>query len=244
MNDIPALVRFRAFAHLEEAEFAALLPLVSEPKSYKMNAVLQREGDRSSAVYLLLQGWTASSMTVPDGQRQLLKVHMPGDLIGLPGLPVTAVPDTVYALTDIVACRIKLDELGRLFAGQPRLAALLFLISQEERLMLMDRLASIGRLSVAGRLAVMILQLHARMTRHDPEIRDTLRWPLTQADFADLIGATTVHTNRTIMQLRQDGILRWDRNEAEILDRAALRRIAGLPERKTAPNQSWLPPSI
>ena len=236
-----SLVRFRAFGNLSRSELDGMMSMLTERKQLNKGGLLQQEGERASRICLLLQGWTASSVIVPDGQRQILKVHLPGDLIGLPGLSVVEVPDTVIALTNIEFGRIDLTALGELFRSNPRVAALLFLISQEERLMLMDRLALVGRRDTAGSLAGMFVQLHARMLRHDPGLGNTLHLPLTQADLADMVGATTVHVNRILMDFRERRILTWTRRKAVVHDLAALRRIAGLPERITARDHSWIP---
>lgn len=236
-----SLVRFRAFGELSKAELGNMMGMLADRKQLKKGELLQQEGERASRICLLLQGWTASSTMVSDGQRQIVKVHLAGDLIGLPGLSVTEVPDTVVALTDIEYGRIDLNTLGELFSSNPHVAALLFLISQEERLMLMDRLTLVGRRDTAGGLAGMFVQLHARMLRQDPCLGDTLRLPLTQADLADMVGATTVHINRTLTDFREKRILTWSRGRAVIHDLDALRRIAGLPERVTTRAHSWMP---
>lgn len=241
LNDHSALVRFAAHSQLSESELAAMMPMVAQPRSLPKGAFLQEEGCKASGIYLLLQGWTASSTLLPDGKRQILKVHLAGDLIGLPGLPVTQAPDSIVALTDIVYGQIDLNALGALFSAHPRVAALLFLISQEERLMLMDRLALVGRRDAAGRVAGMVLQLHARLLRQDAVADDAFECPLYQSDLADMVGITSIHLSRTLRDLRRAGILTWSKQKLTLHDKPALRRLAGLPERVIARNQAWLP---
>ena len=242
LNQHAALVRFRAYANLGRFELGAMMPMVAEQKTpFKKGAILQAEGGPSPGIHLLLEGWTASSMMMPEGRRRILKVHLPGDLIGLPGLSVAEAPDTVVALTNGTLARIDLKALGALFRDHPRVAALLFLISQEERLMLMDRLALVGQRKTVGRLAGLLLQLHARMLRHDPGIGDVLDVPLTQADLGDMVGVTTVHVNRALITLRKAGLVSWTRGRATLHDRDGLRALSGLPDRTIARNLSWLP---
>ena len=241
LNAHAALVRFQAFAQLSQAELSAMMPMVRNLLHLRKGAFLQEEGRPSSSVYLLLEGWTASSVMMADGKRHLLKVHMPGDLIGLPGLSVTKAPDSVVALTDVSYGQIDLNAFGSIFRDYPRVAALLFLISQEERLMLMDRLAIVGQRETPGRVAGMILQLHARLVRQDPTIGDTFHVPLTQADLGDMVGATSVHVSRTLTDLRKRGIMDWSRQQVVIYDEPALRAISGLPKRLAARDWAWLP---
>lgn len=241
MSNIPALVRFDSYATLKPTDLQALMPLIGRPQRISRGSYLSKQGDPAGSMYLLLEGWTASEMFLPDGSRQMLKVHLAGDMIGLPGLPLETVPDSVVALTDITVSPINAEALGGLFIENPRVAALLFLISQEERFLLMDRLTTVGRVASVGRLAGFLLQLHARMLRADPSIGATLQTPLNQQDFADLIGTTPAHCNRIIMLLRKRKLVSWTRQAITILDQPTLRALSGLPDRPLRRDQSWLP---
>ena len=238
-----AVVRMAAFADLSPADLAALIPMAGHKRALKRGEQLLREGDDSRSLYLLLDGWTASSMTVADGARQLLRVQLPGDVIGLPSLSVTRVPDTVTALTSATVSKIPLPALGQLFTESPRLAALLFLVSQHERVMLMDRLTALGRISAPGRLAGLLLQINERLAWQDPEHGDTIALPLTQEHLADLIGTSHVHLSRIMAELRRTGVITYTRRSVTLLEKEHLRHLAGLPKRVTNTKQHWLPES-
>ena len=243
MQGIDSLTRFDAYATLLPREIEALMPLVQEQCSFKKGALLQQQGDRSVTLYLLLQGWTASTMAVASGERQMLKVHMCGDLIGLPSLPISEAADSVIALTDVAACVVSLHAIGQLFEDSPRLAALLFLISQEERLLLMDRLTTVGRVEADGRLACFLLQTADRLRRLDPNVTDVLNIPLTQKDYSDLVGINEAHLSRVIRRWREEGLIKWQRNQITILNEGRLRDLAAIPRRRLVKEQSWLPVS-
>jgi len=241
VSDQWATTRFSAFSKLSDARLAELKDLVGPIRQIGKNEIIRHEGERSQVMYLLCSGWTASSMAVAGGARQMIKVHMPGDLLGLPSLALDAAADTLSALTPVTLLTVEPRALGRLFATSPHLSALLFLISQEERVMLMDRLASLGRTDATARLTALVLQLHARVLRNNPEAGATFQVPLTQENLADLTGLTEVHVNRTIKKLRASKAVRWSRQWITIVDEAALRQMAGLPERRLAMDLSWLP---
>jgi len=241
VSDDWATTRFSAFAQLSDVRLAELKELVGPIRHFAKGEVIRDEGDAAQAMYLLCSGWTASSMVVAGGARQIIKVHMPGDLLGLPSLALERAADTLSALTSVTLLTVEPRALGRLFEVSPHLTALLFLISQEERVMLMDRLASLGRTDATARLTALVLQLHARVLRNNPQAGATFEVPLTQENLADLTGLTEVHVNRTIKKLRASKVLRWSRRWITIVDEAALRELAGLPERKLATDLSWIP---
>lgn len=51
--------------------------------------------------------------------------------------------------------------------------------------------------------------------------------PLTQEQLADALGLTSVHVNRTIRELRDDGLLVTGSRTMALPDVAGLRRVAG-----------------
>ncbi len=134
-----------------------------------------------------------------------------------------------------------MNSLGRLFEAAPRLGALLFLVSQEERVALMDRLASLGRSSALERLATLLLQIRDRVRRNDPAAPETFELPLKQTDLADLTGVTPAHLNRMLQELSEKDIAHWHRRTIEIIDLDTLRDLSGLPPRTISRDQSWLP---
>ncbi len=241
MEDSWATARFTAFSDLALEELSSLKGMAGETRRLAQGEVLRHEGDASRLMYFLLSGWTASSVAVAGGARLIVKVHMPGDLLGLPSLSLATACDTIHALTPAVVSPVDPHAIGQIFSKSPRLAALLFLISQEERVRLMDRLASIGRTDAIGRVAELILQLHARVKRNDPDSGDSFFAPLTQLDIADLTGLSKIHANRTIQQLRRDNIVKWTRRSVTILDVDRLRELAQLMPRRLASDLSWIP---
>lgn len=237
-----AVSRFLAFGPLEERDYLDLASLAGHTRWLKRGEHIYMEGDQP-LLALLLRGWTASSITFEDGTRQVIKVQLPGDMLGVPNLALRTNADSVTALTDVQIGLMSPHALGRLFERNPRLGALLFLISQEERVRGMDRLASLGATQALSRVAALLRELLARLQRTDPAITDTIEIPLLQSDVASLIGITPVHLNRTIQRLRAERVLRWRRSVVTILDHARLAELGALPTREIAPEPAWLPRS-
>ena len=231
MDERAATVRFAGFGGLGASEIHSLKALASPPRVFRKGHILRHEGDADPKLYFLLGGWSASSIDVPTGGRQVIKINMPGDMLGVPGMALTEAPDTLTALTPVSVSVIEPRAMGRLFRTNPHIAELLFLISQEERVALMDRLVSIGRTSAINRIAAVVSQLYERLRLADPSITDKFELPLTQSDLADMTGLTVVHVNRTIQKLRQGRILTWVNQAVHILNVNALKELAALPIR-------------
>jgi CRP/FNR family transcriptional regulator len=235
------VARLTAFGDLDEADYNVLTKMGGGIRKFATHELLQREGSDFHRIWLLLTGFTASSVNRANGRRRLLRIHMSGDLVGLPSLALITAASSIVALSPVVAIPIKLSVLTEVFESYPRLAAIMFLVSQEERVALMDRLASVGGLSIVERVANLLLHVHARILCSDPQAGNDFYLPLTQGDVADLVGCTPVHANRAIQQLRSTGLVSWNRQDVELLDRPALVKLAGYIPRIVDREPSWLP---
>ncbi|WP_454886805.1 Crp/Fnr family transcriptional regulator [Sphingomonas oryzagri] len=222
-------------------EKAALAELAGEPVFIHRNQVIRHEGDASPSLYVLIKGWVGSSIRLGHGNRQFLKVHMAGDVLGAPSLPLTHAADTLVALTDARVGSVDLNKLGAIFARFPRLGVLFFLAAQEERIVLMDRLVSVGRLNAHQRLAVLLIHLHERLVAVDPKAGPEFELPLSQEQIGDIVSLTAVSVNRALRNLQTDGYIRRNGKVIEMADIGALRNLASLPARRIRRNPPWLP---
>lgn len=202
---------------------------------------IRREGDRVQSVYMLLDGWALSSITLADGRRQIVKAHLPGDILGSPSIALAAAAETLTALTQVRIRSVSLAAFGSIFERLPHLAALMFLSAQQERVILMDRLCSVARTSAESRLAALILHLRDRLALLQPDLNARFEHPLTQEQLGDILGLTSVHVNRVFRVLEGKRLIRRDGYAIELLDIAALRRLSGVPARTLAQDLSWLP---
>jgi CRP-like cAMP-binding protein len=220
--------RLNSYGIAAEADFENFRRLAGPRRRYGKNHVLRLQGSPDPQIYMLMSGWLACSVILPGGSRQIVKIHMPGDLVGMPSLGCAAACETIETLSKVEVGVVKAAAIGRVFCDHPRLAAMLFLAAQEERVLLMDRLASIGRTSAANRVASLIIHLHSRARHGDPGITDAFPAPLTQQDIGDATGLTAIHINRTLKELRLSGIATWRRGIVRVGDETGLRQIAGI----------------
>lgn len=242
-DGMPATARLSAFGSLEGTELADLSQLAGAERRLERGETLWREGERLPGLFILVDGWMASTTSVGANRQLTVKVHLPGDVLGLPSLAFEAAAETTIALTSVVLRPLALHSFGRLFEAQPRIAAMMFLVSQQERMNLTDRLVSTAVGNVKTRLAALIVQLCERVERSYPNTGDAFHLPLTRPNVADMIGVTVARLTDALKQLRTDDVLGWSRGLLTIIDRAALVETANLPSRQLAQDALWLPTS-
>jgi CRP-like cAMP-binding protein len=233
--------RLESLVSLSPGEHRALERLEDRQRNFRRGAVLQRENDRSSELYVLKKGMMMSSVLLDDGSRQILRFLFPGDMMGESALIYGEAAETLSAVTDCVVCPFERPAFATLIAEHPRLAALIMVYAQVERVSLTDRLASLGRTSAKARVAALLLELRNRMRGLDKDLGATFTLGLTQEEIADATGLTAVHVNRMLRQLEDERLIARENGRVTILDEARLIRAANFVDRTQGLDLGWLP---
>ena len=156
-----------------------------------------RQGERTGPEkqLIIVSGWACELRILPDGRRQIFSFLLPGDAIEAHGAGSVGACGVV-ALTRLEVvnrgAQLTVDSAGRDAALQ-----------REQRLY--DHLMRMGRLSAKERVIHLLLELHERLERVGLVHGETFKIPLTQEVFADALGLSVVHINRTLKGLRKEG---------------------------------------
>lgn len=235
------LHRFNALAELTRDEVRDLQALGEPPVRCRRGETIRTEGQPADGIHLLYEGWVSSSVVLRSGKRLIQKLHLPGDMLGTPSMVLPAAADTLTAVTGATTSFVPNATLQELFARRPRIAAMLFMAAQLERLTLMDALASTGRASATESMARFLLDLHHRLGMLGAVEQDCFDLPATQEMVGDLLGLTPVHVNRTLRGMVKQGLIEMKGRKVRLVDLAALRSLSPLPVRKPLFEPSWLP---
>lgn len=222
-------------------EQRALERLEERERHLRRGAILQRENDRVSEIFVLRKGMMMSSVLLDDGSRQILRFHFAGDMIAVSSLVYREAPETITALSDCVACPFERTAFSALITEHPRIAALVMVYNQIERAALTDRLAALGRTSAKARVAAILLEMRNRMRMLDKTIEASFTLGLTQEEIGDATGLTAVHVNRMLRQLEDERMIRREAGRVSFTDEQALARAANFVDRYAGLDLGWLP---
>ncbi|MDO7841662.1 Crp/Fnr family transcriptional regulator [Sphingomonas immobilis] len=228
---------------LTETEHRALARLEERERHFRRGATLQRENDRTGELFVLRKGVVMSSVLLDDGSRQILRFHFPGDLLAVSSLIYNEAPETITALSDCTVCPFERPTFSALMIEHPRIAALVLVYNQIERVALTDRLAALGRTSAKARVAAVLIEMRNRMRMLDKRIGDSFVLGLTQEEIGDATGLTAVHVNRMLRQLEDEGMIAREAGRMRLLNEPALARAANFVDRYKGLDLSWLPAS-
>jgi CRP/FNR family transcriptional regulator len=204
---------------------------------------LIRSEEPQSELGILLKGWACRYRLLPDGRRQILDVHLPGDLIGLDGFLMTSSQDFVVTLTEVTFGSIDHDRFQRLIAS-PDIALQILSMLAAERRRLDGHLATVGQMAADEKIAALLLEFYVRL-RHRQIIRGkSFHFPLTQQQLGDFLGMTVVHVNRVLKRLRDSGIVNVKHRVVVIHDMARLADLAsGRPRTMPLPHIAGAAPT-
>jgi CRP-like cAMP-binding protein len=218
--------RLTEFGLLEPSDLAVVSKWTARKRQLPRNREIRRAGAEVKCVYFLLDGWVMSSVLLRSGRRQIVKVHLPGDMLGFPSLALETAGETLETITDATFCPIETGDLGDLFRHHPALATGLFLSSQKERVALMQELSWVGATSAIERLSAFLLDLHDRLAAAGLVEDQAFHLPLTQEQIGDVLGLTSVHVNRTLRVVVSKGLIERRGRQLKVLDPGGLRQLA------------------
>ena len=75
--------KLEASVDLSDDEKEAILGLPMTVKTVGADQDLARDGERPSECCLVLEGFTCRYKLLPDGKRQIMAIHIPGDFVDL-----------------------------------------------------------------------------------------------------------------------------------------------------------------
>ncbi len=225
---VHALTRkLSGFFEASEETGRDLVRLCSDVRSFAPKEPIAENAQAYGGIYLIRNGWALRSRILEDGSRQIVNVAMPGDLLCLNAMIHENSDFDIVAKTDVEAFHIRPERLRAVLGRDPSLAAALFWVSTHEESMLAERIVSLGRRSVRARTAHVLCEIVSRIEIVNGRMGDELLIPLTQEDFADILGTSLVHTNKTLRALDRDGIIQFRQGLLRITDRRRLERTAG-----------------
>lgn len=201
----PLVRMLTSYAPLNEREIALVESGQGDLQKHPAGAEIRPE-DTSRRVVTVTAGWAAQSALLEDGRRQIVALALPGELIDLArgrrlGLAVTAM--TPLRTRDATDLALALEGAhGALALGWRCLR-------EAAELRLVRHIVRLGRLSAYDRTIDLLVGLHERQRRAGMADVQSMSLPLTQEALADHLGLSIVHVNRTLQQLRRDGLITY-----------------------------------
>ncbi len=195
--------QFEQLTDLTDTEVNLLMTLENNERGFRVGEELLRTGKYSNYFYTLKSGLACAIKTLADGQRQVLDIFIPGQIIGLQEIGLKNSFTEFRALTNIKAHSFPKQSLTNIFEKSPKLTKVFFSIMAREQAMLIERIVNIGRRNAPERLAHFIVEMKMRLS----SCACDFHLPINQSLIGDALGISSVHVSRTLKYLRDSGLI-------------------------------------
>lgn len=222
-EDNSCIIRhFSHYCSLTDEEKQLLNVLEQSPTPIKAGSLLWEGGAPAEEFCTLKSGWALSFRHLENGDRQILEVFLPGDIIGLREFAFSKRLDSVCMISDGVICHFPHRRILDIFRQSLTLTSVLFAISSRQQALLTERLVNLARRSAKQKMAHFLHEMYSRLRQTNHEISGHFRLPLSQEQLADIMGLSPVHVSRTFSALSEEGLVFRDRHHITIPDLDAL----------------------
>ncbi|MGB3244626.1 MAG: Crp/Fnr family transcriptional regulator [Sulfitobacter sp.] len=229
------------YVELADTDKEKLATLEKSERTFEAATEVYQGGDRSTNFFVVKHGWAFSYTDLPDGRRQIVNIHHPGDIVGFPDIALKHMTTTLRTAEDVCLCPFPKSALDVILRESPRLSALLLSIALRDQVVFIDLLRAMGRMSARERISYMLLDLIARLRITNKTMTDTIRLPLNQSQIADYLGLTNVYISKTFIMMENDGLIRRQDHHLQILKEDELVDLTDFTDRYADMDTSWFP---
>ncbi|UZK69633.1 Crp/Fnr family transcriptional regulator [Sphingomonas sp. S1-29] len=220
----PMVRKLELWANFTDVEREALLALPYVLQSLAPNQAIINEGDRATHSCLLRSGFAYRQKIVRTGARQILAVHMAGDMVDLQNSLLRIADHGVLALTPAEVAFIPREAVLDLAFKHRTIGEALWFDTLVDGSLFRERIVGIGRRDGATRIAHLLCEFGLRLevaglgSHHEYEL------PMTQEELGDCLGLTPVHVNRMLRILSDEALIERKQRAVRIVDWAGLVR--------------------
>ena len=213
-------------APIPDKVIAAILQVPYVAKQLYLGSLFVREGAPADKCGILTAGLIVCQKTNRDGDRQILSIKIPGDILGLQSLYLDKSDHNIQALTRSEIAIVPSELLKAISDEFVVVRHAIIRIMLTEASMLRELILNIGRRDARARLAHFLCEFAVRTGGTDKINNRSFELPLTQEQLGDALGLTAVHINRMLQLLTRDGLIARDAKSIRFVDWDRLQDVA------------------
>ncbi len=226
IQDSPFARKLAAFVRLAPNDLEVMSDLYRRRRKFAVGVDMIHQGQADQKAYVLASGWACSYKLLPTGTRQIVDFQIPGDFLGLRSVLFRTSDHNVEPITPVQASEVTQRDLLAAFAETPRLATAVLWAASRDEAMVVEHLVDLGRRSATERMAHFLLELGGRLRLVGLADKSGFACPLSQYLLADALGLSAVHVNRVLRELREEGLLTFQKGRVVFDDYDALVEFA------------------
>lgn len=190
------------------------------PRRLARQQYLFRAGETCAGLYLLQQGSVKVSTLSSNGDEQIVRFYLPGELIGLEALGESRHSSSAVALEESRVQVLPLPALHTLYERSPGLYRRLLELVSRRITELQEHMLMLGRKTAAERLAAFLTDLTSRA--HTPELTLTM----SRDAIGSYLGITLETVSRLLHKFEKERLISLHGRHISLIQPARLRQLA------------------
>lgn len=196
---------------------------ITTKRTYKKRSHIFMEGEPREAVFFIKSGVIKAYKVDTEGNEQVISFLQKNDMFPHVGFFDNApYPATTEVIQDAELLVIRIEDFDELLISYPQIAVKVMKIMGKRMLQLQQRVQELISGDVFHRVIRALLRLAAEYGE-EREDGIFIYMPVTNQDFANMVGTSRETINRTLNQLKKEHLLDINRQGILIYDLEALR---------------------
>jgi CRP-like cAMP-binding protein len=221
----PMVRKLQQYRPLDDSDQEALRALPYRLITLRPHEYIVREGDRPRNSCLMVSGFSFRHKVAGNGGRQIFSIHMQGDLADLQNSLLGIADHNLQALTRVEAAMIPVEAIQDIAFTRPAVGRAMWYETLVDASIFREWTLNVGRRDARTRTAHLLCEFALRFEAAGLGERCNYELPMTQEQLADALGITSVHTNRTLMGLGEDGLIERHQRSVRIVDWPRLMKV-------------------
>jgi CRP-like cAMP-binding protein len=219
------LRKLQQWYRLDDQDREAMLALPFRAIKFRPQEYIVREGDTPENSCLLLSGFAVRHKVAGNGGRQIFSIHMKGDLADLQNSLLGKADHNLQALGHADVAMIPVRAIQEIAFARPAVGRAMWYETLVDASIFREWTLNVGRRDARTRIAHMLCEFAIRLEAAGLGEKCGYELPMNQEQLADALGLTSVHTNRTLMTLGDEGFITRTNRSVRIEDWTKLATI-------------------
>jgi CRP-like cAMP-binding protein len=203
----PLLKKLGYGVALDAAEQRAVLDLPHKAKTLPRHNYIVRERERTRHCCVLLSGFAIRHKIVAGGARQIVAIHMAGDVVDLQNALLGVADHSVQTITPSDVAFIPREAIASIALAYANVGMAMWLDTLVDGSIFREWIANVGRRDAHARIAHLLCEFSLRLKVAGLGEATEYELPMTQEQIADCTGLTSVHVNRTLKSLEAERLI-------------------------------------
>jgi CRP-like cAMP-binding protein len=203
---------------LSAADLKAIFDLPHTLRKMQAGQYLVWDGDKPQNTCLLISGFAYRHKLAGNGGRQIVSIHMRGDIVDLQNSLLGTADHNVQMLTNGEIAVIPVEAMRELAFHHPSVGMAMWYETLVEGSIFREWVLNVGRRDARTRIGHLLCELALRMENAGLGEHINYELPISQEQLADAVALTSVHVNRTLMRLERDGLITRRRRMITVVD--------------------------